>query len=335
MRGLPLVLALLPGVLVPLAWGGTAGVRAVLALDPALLCTLAGMASGCWLLNAARLRILFGQLGTRPSRLRALRMWLVVELGLCTLPANTGGALTWSLLARRQGLTGAEGLAAYAGDQAVDLAFFALAVPAVAVYAWHAGLLPVPAPWVAVQAGGAVAALTCVGAVLKTGGGQRWHRLFARLPLPHAWHRAAHGFGGNLGLAIGRLKTLPVPVCLALLALASVHWLLRYSILYVILAGLGAPQPWAYLFMAQTATLALAQMVPVPGGAGSVEVAMAALLTARADPGTVAAALLAWRATTYHLYLLAGAVGWASLFGRSRRPGIHSSGSGHPLGGEA
>lgn len=321
-RGWALALGLLPGLAVPLLWGGTDAVVRLAALSPGLLAGAATMAGACWVLNATRLRVLFNHLGARLGGWQALRMLLAVEFGLCVLPANAGGAVVWSLLGQRAGLRGAGGLAAYACDQAVDLVFFAVAVPVVAVWAWHGAALPLPGLWVAVQCTGALAALGAAVLVVGRAGPVRTPvaRLLRRVGLPRRARARARFFVQHLAAALGHLRRLPWRARVGLVALASAHWLVRYSILALLLHGLAAGQPWEFLFLAQTGALALGHLVALPGGAGSVEGAMAAMLHGRADGATLGAALLAWRVCTYHLYLLAGALGWAAVFARGHRP---------------
>lgn len=325
-RAWPLALGLVPGLAVPLLWGGTDALARLGALSPGLLAGAAVMAAGCWALNAARLRVLFNHLGAHLGGLQALRMLLAVEFGLCVLPANAGGAVVWSLLGHRAGLRGAGGLAAYACDQAVDVVFFAVAVPMAAAWAWHRAALPLPGGWVAVQCAGALAGLGAVALVVWRVAPRRGRvarvpgRLIRRLGLPRRARARARFFGQHLAAAFEHLRRLPWRARALLVVLASAHWLVRYSILALLLHGLGAGQPWAFLFLAQTGALALGHLVALPGGAGSVEGAMAAMLHGRADAATLGAALLAWRVCTYHLYLLAGALGWAAVFAPGHRP---------------
>jgi glycosyltransferase 2 family protein len=241
-------------------------------------------------------------------------MQLAVEFGQCALPAGAGGAVVWGLLGERAGVRPAAALAAYACDRVVDLVFFAVAVPAVALWCWSDGALPIPGSWVAAQAGLALAILAGLARALRPGRARpRWRahlprRTRARLRQGARWARQA----GHLLRDIG-------PVAGAqLMAFATAHWLARYSILAMLLHGLDAAQPWPLLFLVQTFALALAQAVPLPGGAGSAEAAVGALLAGRMDAVTLAAALLAWRGVTYHAHLLGGAAGWLAVFGPAR-----------------
>ncbi len=54
-----------------------------------------------------------------------------------------------------------------------------------------------------------------------------------------------------------------------------------------------------------------------PGGAGSTELASAALLAPWVGPSTAAAAILIWRLVTFYFYLLVGAPVFLHLLGRA------------------
>jgi uncharacterized protein (TIRG00374 family) len=94
---------------------------------------------------------------------------------------------------------------------------------------------------------------------------------------------------------------------LATYAFCVVHWLLRYSVLYIVVRGLGAHVTWAYCFLVQMLSLTVGQFTLLPGGTGGAELSAAALLSPYLDAATAAAAVLAWRFATFYWYLIAGA----------------------------
>ena len=95
---------------------------------------------------------------------------------------------------------------------------------------------------------------------------------------------------------------------------------MRYSVIAVVILGLGEYVPWSYLFLAQMLLMTLGHVTVLPGGSGSVEVGLAALLTPHLDGATIAGAILLWRAGTYYLHLLAGGPVLALMLRRATQP---------------
>ncbi len=91
----------------------------------------------------------------------------------------------------------------------------------------------------------------------------------------HRWARKVLGFRNALRASL----RLPYPILLAVFAVTVLHWLLRYSVLYLTLRGLGSELAWAWTFLVQMLALTAGQLSLLPGGAGSAELASAALLT--------------------------------------------------------
>jgi uncharacterized protein (TIRG00374 family) len=109
---------------------------------------------------------------------------------------------------------------------------------------------------------------------------------------------------------------LPVQTLIKVFALTCVHWLLRYSVLYLALRGLGADLQWAWSFLIQMLALSAGQFSLLPGGAGAAELTSAALLAPMVGKSTAAAAILIWRAVTYYFYLLVGGPVFLLMLGR-------------------
>ena len=80
-------------------------------------------------------------------------------------------------------------------------------------------------------------------------------------------------------------------VLLAVFLLTLLHWLLRYSVLFLTLRGLGSEIAWAWTFLVQMLALSAGQLSLLPGGAGSAELASAALLAPLVGKSASAAAI--------------------------------------------
>lgn len=316
-RGLWLLCgALLTATLVPLLLGGSELFQRLLAFPSGLLLLMFGMILLCWNLNALRLRLLLGE---HPIHHRqALGVVVATEFAICATPGGAGGPLTMMALLMRRGVRAAQGTAIYTVDQLSDLLVFACALLGILAYALshafsaHVGWLLGSS---AAMLGGALLGLGLLGryhhAVLRFLGG-----LAGRLGMSPRrrvrWTRRVLVFRNALRTSLHR----PPRVLLGVFALSAAHWLLRYSVLYLALVGLDHALPWAWTFLVQMLALTAGQLSLLPGGAGSAELASAALLTPMVGKSTAAAAILIWRAVTYYFYLIAGAPVFLHLAGR-------------------
>ena len=100
---------------------------------------------------------------------------------------------------------------------------------------------------------------------------------------------------------------LPRSILIAMLALTTAHWLMRYSLLYLAVLGVGGHADWMWTFLTQMLAMAASQFSFLPGGAGAAEVGVGSLLLPLMEREQAAAAVLVWRLVSYHLYLAAGA----------------------------
>jgi uncharacterized protein (TIRG00374 family) len=308
--------ALLAAVLIPVLLGGSGLLERLRGFAPGLLLLMLGMIVMGWYLNALRLRLLVGR--RRLGQHRALGIVIATEFAICATPGGAGGPLTMMALLLRQGVAPARGTATYALEQLTDLLFFACALVGVLIYAVTHSLNA----YIASLLGFSAALLLGLMALLALLG--RFHR---RVFLLNGW------LIGKLGMKAARKRhwarkvlsfrnallecfRLPRAILLTVFALTTVHWLLRYSVLYLTLYGLGSQIAWAWTFIVQLLALTAGQLSLLPGGAGSAELASAALLAPLVGKSTAAAAILIWRFVTYYFYLIAGAPLFLHLAGR-------------------
>jgi uncharacterized protein (TIRG00374 family) len=308
--------ALLAAALVPLLLGGSGLFERLRSFPGGLLILMFGMILLCWNLNALRLRLLLGEHPIGHGQ--ALGVVVATEFAICATPGGAGGPLTMMALLMRRGVRPAQGTAIYTVDQLSDLLVFVCALLGILAYALshafsaHVGWLLGGS---AALLGGALLVLALLGryhhAVLR-GLGRSAARfgVGARRRLHLA--RKLLAFRNALRASLRR----PPAVLLGVFALTAAHWLLRYSVLYLALVGLGHAIPWAWTFLVQMLALTAGQLSLLPGGAGGAELASAALLAPMVGKSTAAAAILIWRAVTYYFYLIAGAPVFLHLAGR-------------------
>ena len=304
---------------VPFYWAGFAPLLAELRqVSPRLIIEALAMVAVGWAFNAARLRLLTGNVGVTLARRRAYALVLSTEFAGAATPGGVGGPLTYVFLLRRQGLDSARAASLYAIDHLMDLAFFATAFPLALLVFLLNGSLDDPF-WFALAilgplSGGVVGVIALMHhyrwLMRSMGRVLRWLHIS-----PRRRRRIARWII-RFRHAVGLLLAMPRHRMALLYLYCAGHWLLRYSVLPLVPFGLGQAVPWSYLFLVQGALLFAGQLSMLPGGAGGVELGFAALLAAWLDPGVLALGLLLWRFATFYWYLLIGAPVFAVTTGR-------------------
>ncbi|GAB2795116.1 lysylphosphatidylglycerol synthase transmembrane domain-containing protein [Halomonas shantousis] len=314
-----LSVGLIAALAIPLLLGGQ-GLFAQLRAFPVdqLLLMLSLVVIG-WNINAIRLRLLLAGRAGALGQPRALGIVMSVEFAYCATPGGTGGPVTLLALLAQRGIRPAQASGVFAVDQLTDLLFFLSALIGVSLYVlveavnlqlgWLVGL-----PVLLLVSG-----LVCLVLILRhyshllrlTG---HWlQRLKVRHKTRFGLARRLLHFRNSL------IETLRLPrrTLLLVFLLSTAHWLLRYSVLYLAVRGLGQSIDWAWTFLVQMLSMAAGQLSFLPGGAGGAELTSSALLAPMMGKQSAAAAILIWRFVTYYFYLLAGAPVFLAMAGRS------------------
>jgi uncharacterized protein (TIRG00374 family) len=308
--------AILAAALVPLLLGGGDLLTQLQAFPPGLLLAMFGMVVLGWNLNALRLRLLLGNAQVRHRR--ALGIVVATEFAICATPAGAGGPLTLMALLMRQGIPPTRGTALYALEQLSDLVVFCCALVGIFIFALSHTLNPYLSGLLggtAALLGGSLLVLALLGRYhrpLLRGSGSLLLRLGLSPERKRRWLRKFLGFRNALRDSL----RLPWRVLGAVLLLTILHWLLRYSILWLALLGLAHAVPWGWTVLIQMLALSAGQLSLLPGGAGSAELASVALLKPLVGTSTAAVAILIWRAVTFHFYLIVGTPVFLHLAGR-------------------
>lgn len=317
-RALWLALALLAAVLIPLLLGGGELWGRVQRFPLPLLLAMLGMILLCWIINSLRLRLLLGSQRRQLGRWKSLGVVISTEFALCATPGGSGGPLTLMALLARNDVRPARGSAVFAMDQLSDLLFFLCTLLGILLYALLQNLNQ-RLEWLLFLSSLALLAGLCLCVTIA-----RYHRrlilLSGRLLAPFKIRPATRRRRARQWLhflkAFGDSLKLPWQTLTGVFALTCVHWGLRYSVLYLVLRGLGANLQWAWTFLIQMLALSAGQFSLLPGGAGAAELTSAALLAPMVGKSTAAAAILIWRAITYYFYLLAGGPVFVVMVGR-------------------
>jgi uncharacterized protein (TIRG00374 family) len=311
--------SLILGLSIPLLYGGSGLFQRLGNFPLYLLGIVLTMIFVGWNFNAGRLRLMLSGIGHPMAHKPALATVMATEFAICATPAGSGGPLTYIFLLRRHGVPGTSAAALYALDILMDILFFTTALFVIALtllihpqqlnVGWQltllAGLLAsaIALAWLAARH--YRSSLMWTSKRLR-----KWHVSPARRRrVLHTLLRFRHGMRLTLSMSRGRL--------FAIYLLCVGHWLMRYSILYVLIVGMGRHISWAYSFLIQMLALTAGQFTMLPGGSGGVELSFTALLAPVLDPATLGAVLLMWRFTTYYWYLIAGAPVFALFAGKA------------------
>ncbi|PKG53822.1 MULTISPECIES: lysylphosphatidylglycerol synthase transmembrane domain-containing protein [Halomonadaceae] len=306
-HGVMIALALI-APLVLTAWlGGAEALQRVKHFPLGLLLLMLVMAFLCWNLNAARLRLMLGGRAGRLGQRGALGIELASKFALCATPGGSGGPATLLLLLARRGFPPAKGAAVFLIDQGCDLLFFLAMLSGLVLFSvfsdaqWpHQSLVQWALVGLAFMATLVSVVMRYLPSLLRSPSvNTPWPSQYQRRWLARRLLRCRHALKVTLEL--------PRTTLLAMMLLTTAHWLMRYSLLYLAVLGVGGHADWIWTFLTQMLAMAASQLSFLPGGAGAAEVGVGGLLLPLMEREQAAAAVLVWRLVSYHLYLAAGA----------------------------
>lgn|GEM_PF-585000 len=300
--------ALLGMLVFPFLIGGRAALEGLARLGLRdYLCILAVVLIG-WCAHACKVHGLLKPLGSRVSRVAALRATLAADVGFLLTPGGVGGYATSVYYLRCIGASANVAVAVTSADQASDAIFFAIVIPLAAV-TLAASMPPFASSWtiavVTTLAALAVALFVCVRATRGNSRSISWMR-------SPRWTRA-RGFVRRVVEDLRKLLVQEPTVLLRTLLLTSLQQLCRYGALWLIFLGLGHPLPFARVLVGQTLVVQAASLTGIPAGGGVAEVGLTAAFGGSLPAPEMAAALLLWRAATLYLGLICGLVAMFSL----------------------
>lgn len=263
-----------------------------------------------WLVDAERLRLLARGLGPRLTRRETIQLVMATEFcSYAATPAGAGGPLTAIYLLTRHRIPAARAAALCTVDQLLDLVLFLTLLPLLAALLLG-GYAPIQLQYqllLRADAGRGIG-IGCPGAVEIPPCPVVHRPDTARAAHPARTPCASRRAPSCASVTVSRLiLALPRRRLLAVYALCAAHWLLRYSVLFVLIKGAGADVAWSTLILVQMLALTAGQLSLLPGGSGTVDFVLGAMMSRWLDPATAVAVMLEWRFVLYYWYLLAGA----------------------------
>jgi uncharacterized protein (TIRG00374 family) len=270
--------------------------------------------------KAGKLHLMQTALGLRLRFTRTLTITVVTDFAFLVSPLGAAGYGVNMGLLQRSGASWALATTVVGADQALDLTFFAVAVPVSLLLAL--GPLSQVTPNFPLPA--IVGTLLGIAVLTST----LW---ICRRPIAAAldaagrrilWLRARRArwirFRQSVRRQWGLLLTGPRWRLAALLLLTTLQWLLRYSALWYILHELGYRLPLGFVLAVQAVVLHAALWTGVPAGGGGGDLALAAAFAPWVPRAAMATALVLWRFATLYCPLLLGAAGFIALAWRRR-----------------
>lgn len=313
--------AIVIAAIFPLLLGGRAAIANAFELRAdKYLCLFVLVVTG-WLLRAFKQGLLMQRLGVRTGAWRTLGISLAIDCAFLATPGGVGGYAAGIYYVRKAGTSYAAATAIAAGDQILDLLFFALAMPLAALSLAQVSELP-PALSASAAFGGLIALVALAVLIALRRRLAAWffgaRGPVERLAFLRRRRESLQSFFDNVGgEARKMMRGSPAYFALAFSATA-VQWLTRYGVLWLILDLFDHSVPFALLLLLQGVVLHVAQWTGMPAGGGGADIGLAATLAPFVPTGTVASALLLWRIGTLYLPLIAGAIAVIALRWRDR-----------------
>lgn len=283
----------------------------VVRLSPGHVITAMIFAVVPWFTDAARMSVWSAFLGRRVPYGELLKIVVAAELGAAILPPAVGGTPVKAALLVRKGFSGGAALSLTLLSGLEDWVFFLIMVPAAITLssAWN---IPVVrdaldaagahGPWIAAGTGLVIVLFLAWRRNQRSASGYgsseiSWFERF-RERAQHAWRE----FAGVYRLIAERGKSR----FLITMALTAVQWTCRYSIVTLLVIGLGVPARPMLFFALQVIVFGLAVFVPTPGAVGGAEALFYALYRPFVTNEALGLVTAGWRFLTFYFLLLVG-----------------------------
>jgi uncharacterized protein (TIRG00374 family) len=283
---------------------------------------LAASAAISAMAKTGKLYLMQTALGFRIGFLRTLAITLATDFAFLASPLGAAGYGVNLGLLQRAGASWSLATTVVGADQALDLAFFATAVPVSLLFAFKPLTQMMPGASVPIVLGvlAAIVSVIAIGwinrrrvAAAFDGAGQRIH-----------WFNERRARVGRFCHSVGRqwleLVAGPKWRLVALCLLTTSQWLLRYGALWFILRELGYRLPLGFVLAVQAVALHAALWTGVPAGGGTGDIALAAAFAGWVPRASIATALVLWRFATLYSPLILGAVAFVALAMGARDP---------------
>lgn len=265
--------------------------------------------------KAGKQHLMQTALGLRIRFPRTLAITFVTDAAFLGSPFGAAGYGVNLGLLQRAGASWTQATTVVSGDQALDLAFFAVAVP-ISILSCIGSVSGLIAPMsLQIMAWASLVMIALALGVwryrrqLGTGVHDVLERVGVKAARPAQWR----AFLVNVRRQWAHLLTGPRWQLAMLLLLTTTQWLLRYGALWFILLQLGYALPPGFVVAVQALVLHAALWTGIPAGGGGGDLGLAAAFGSWVPRAAVGTALILWRFATLFCPLAFGALGMAAL----------------------
>jgi uncharacterized protein (TIRG00374 family) len=263
-----------------------------------------------WFTGSLRLFLWGRFLGGKIRYWDVFRIVIGAELGAAVSPPLIAGSAVKISMLMRRGFTGGTALSLSVLESLEDSIFFIVMVPIALTLSSSWGLpivkdgikgLGHPLLWVLLAS---IAAVLCIVTALV----RRRSGWIQKVPVLRTLVESIKSSYCNFKATFHTIGRGGKSIFAFTMALTSLQWLCRYSVISLLLAGMGIPvQP--LLFMAlQVIVFAVITFVPTPGGAGGAEAMFSLTYRAFLPAGAIGVVTTAWRFLTFYFVVLVAAV---------------------------
>ncbi|HUI68273.1 MAG TPA: lysylphosphatidylglycerol synthase transmembrane domain-containing protein [Nitrospirota bacterium] len=278
-----------------------------------------------WFTGSLRLLMWSRFLGNSIEFPAVFKVVIGSELGAAVSPPLIGGSAVKIGMLMRQGFTGGTALSLSVLENIEDTFFFLVMVPLA---------LTITSSWDLPQVGTVLAGLrnpalwtllagicVCLGAtflLMKRKSSDAKPQLTGLAALKGKLEDTYSNFTATYHRIAREGKSIFVVT----MALTSLQWFCRYSIISLLLASMGIPVRPILFMVLQVFVFALMTLVPTPGAAGGAEVMFSLVYRSFLPAGTIGLVTAGWRFLTFY-FLLILAAALSILFGMQPRAETH------------
>jgi uncharacterized protein (TIRG00374 family) len=278
-----------------------------------------------WFTGSLRLLMWSRFLGNSIDLPAVFKIAIGAELGAAVSPPLIGGSAVKIGMLMRRGFTGGTALSLSVLENIEDTIFFLVMVPLA---------LTVTSSWGLPQVGTVLSGLgnptlwtllagivVCLGATFVLMNRKSFNAKPYLSGLVTLKEKLEVAYS-NVTATYHRIAREGKSIFVVTMALTSLQWFCRYSIISLLLASMGIPVRPILFMVLQVFVFALMTLVPTPGAAGGAEVMFSLMYRSFLPAGTIGLVTAGWRFLTFYFLLLLAAV-LSLLFGIQPRAETH------------
>jgi len=299
----------------PFMLGSHQSFAALRTVSVPMFLALAASAAASALGKAGKQQLMQTALGLRLPFIRTYGIALATDSAFLVSPLGAAGYGVNIGLLQRAGASWTIATTVVGADQALDLAFLAVAAPVAIAFAVGplAQVLPKAniSMLVGTLAGAAIFIATLWACRRKVA--SVFDALCGRIQWlatqQARWDKFRQGVRQQLGL----LMTGPRHRFAGLLMFTTLQWLPRYGVLWFVLLELGHRLPLGFVWAVQAVVLHAALWTGIPAGGAAADLTLAAAFANWVPQDAMATALILWRFATLYFPLMLGAAALIAL----------------------